>query len=164
MKKDWKAGIEVPSLARREESVFVEVIQMARTGAVLVVLWWQYIIWWVGKRTLSEQHGQPELLGPEVLKPATLALRIILENLIASSYGVERCASTLVLRARGDLRAFGVNVLCHNRASVNILALAKEALGGVSLLLSHFSSFALLSAECAGRKIKCGEWSFSNTT
>jgi hypothetical protein len=31
LKKDWNAGIEVPSFARRVESVFVDVIQIART-------------------------------------------------------------------------------------------------------------------------------------
>jgi hypothetical protein len=32
LKKDWKAGMEVPSLERSWERVLVEVMQMARAG------------------------------------------------------------------------------------------------------------------------------------
>ena len=86
MKKDWKAGIEVPSLARSEERVLVLVMQIARTVSWVSIV--QIHTRQRKVRTLPEKQGQPELLGLQVLKPAALALRVSFEDFVARSYGV----------------------------------------------------------------------------
>ena len=114
---------------------------------------------------MSEQQSQPELLGLEVLEPAALALRIPLEDFVACLDGVQRCAGTLIVRAHGNLWAFGMDCLCDYWSGVDVFAFTKEALSGVSLRLGHLDvSFVILTGSRANRNAECGEWSFSTAT
>lgn len=116
-------------------------------------------------RTLSKKQSQPELLGLEVLEPATLALSVSLEDLIARSYGVQGCASALIFRATSDLRILRVNSLSNDRFSMDVLALAEEAIGRVRVRLRHIDvSFVFVFTNSASRGADCGEWSFSVAT
>lgn len=102
---------------------------------------------------MSEEQSQPELFSLQVLKPATFAFCVSLQDLVARSSGVQRSTSTLILRARDGLRVLSVDGLGNNWSGMDIFAFAKEALGGVRLLLCHVERlFVVLFTKRASRK------------
>ena len=66
-----------------------------------------------------------------------LALCVSFENRVASSYSLQRCAGSLVFRARGDPSVLWVDSLGDCWSRVGIFTFAKVSLGIVRLLLCH---------------------------